>query len=129
MSETQRCDFDIQAARDSLAERRRMRRESLDRRWQRAQRDVTAIIDMLIRGFQPQRIYQWGSLLDRRRFSEISDIDIAVEGAGSAERFFAMYAAAEALTDLPLDLVEIEKLRPVHAASIRQKGGLAYERP
>jgi len=40
---------------------------------------------MIVREYKPLRIYQWGSLLEDRHFSEISDIDIAVEGITDAE--------------------------------------------
>ena len=120
--------IDIEAARRGLRERTRRRRERIRQRWERARRDAAAIIEMLIRDYNPVRIYQWGSVLDPRRFSEISDIDIAVEGVASAEQFFAIYRDAEALTDLPLDLVELDKIDPLHAETIRQKGKLVHER-
>ena len=35
---------------------------------------------------------------------------------------------AESMTEFPLDIVEIEKISPAHADSIRSKGRLVYER-
>ena len=66
--------------------------------------------------------------MSRAHFSFISDIDIAVEGITSAEAFFAMYGDAEALTNFPLDIVQIEKIEKLHAQSIREKGRVVYER-
>ncbi len=83
---------------------------------------------MIIKKYNPKRIYQWGSLLHPEQFSEISDIDIAVEGIGSAETFFKLFGEADAMTKAPLDLVELEKVEPVHRESIIRKGRLIYER-
>jgi len=56
---------------------------------------------MLEKEYGYLRIWQWGSLLDRRRFSEISDIDIAVEGVPDTATFFELYGKAMSLTTLP----------------------------
>lgn len=77
---------------------------------------------MIQAGFRPVRIWQWGSLLDRSRFSEVSDIDIAVEGLGLADRFFAVVEKAEGLTDPPLDIAELERLEPEFAHLITTRG-------
>ena len=83
---------------------------------------------MITTKYNPRRIYQWGSLLNEKYFSEISDIDIAVEGIRSVEQYFQMVGEAAKLTDFPLDLVDIEKIDCVHAESIRKRGRLVYER-
>lgn len=110
-------------------ERARVREASLDERFAATTQAARAIIEMIARDYNPVRIWQWGSLLDRSRFSEISDIDIAVEGLPTVEAFFDLYGKALALTDFPLDLVELERIERIHADSIRQRGKLAYERP
>ena len=76
----------------------------------------------------PRRIYQWGSLLNRDRFTEISDIDIALEGLTGAEQFFAALGLAMERSTLPVDVVELEKLPPTAAERIRERGKLVYER-
>ena len=44
----------------------------------------------IVERFAPSRVWQWGSLLDRYSFSEISDIDIAIEGLdGGPAAWFA----------------------------------------
>ncbi len=75
---------------------------------------------MIVRDYKPLRIYQWGSLLEDRHFSEISDIDIAVEGITDAE--------AEQLTRFPLDIVAIEHVHPAYAEHIRRRGRIVHER-
>ena len=83
---------------------------------------------MVVERYRPARIYQWGSLLDPRTFSEWSDIDIAVEGITSARQFLELYGEACELTGFELDLVQIEKALPPYATSIRERGRLVYER-
>lgn len=52
---------------------------------------------MIIEKYSPLKIMQWGSLLNRDLFTEISDIDIAVEGIASAEQYFKLLKDAESL--------------------------------
>ncbi len=66
-------------------------------------------------------------MLNERHFSAISDIDIAVEGITDAETYFRMIGEADELTDFPLDIVQIEKIDPIHADSIRRKGVLIWQ--
>ncbi len=111
-----------------LAAKEQRRQKQLDERFARAVADAQRIIQVIRERHSPRRIYQWGSLLDRRQFQEISDIDIAVEGLSGPEEIFAVYGEAEKLTLLPLDIVELEKIHPAHARSIRERGRLVYER-
>jgi predicted nucleotidyltransferase len=117
------------AARAFLQKRERQRAGRRRRRWELARRDAARIVSLIIEKYAPRRVYQWGSLLDPERFSEISDIDIAVEGLGGPERYFQLLGEADELTELPLDLVELERIHPLHAEGIRRKGKLVYERP
>lgn len=110
---------------DRKAAAQRQRNEAL---WRQASQDAEAIIRMIIEMFNPKAIHQWGSVLDGRQFSDISDIDIAVEGLGSAERYFAMLGEAERLTRFPLDLVEMEHVEPEYAELIRKHGCCVYAR-
>lgn len=109
-------------------EKARKRAELLDKRFEEARRDFDSIVAMIIRDYRPTRVWQWGSLLDRDRFSEISDIDIAVEGIDSPPKFFDMYGKALELTSFPLDLVDIDTIDVLHADSIRRKGRLVHGR-
>jgi predicted nucleotidyltransferase len=119
---------DRDAVKRFLQEKWRREREVNFRLWAEAWRDFEAIVEMLIQKYNPRRIYQWGSVLKRDEFCEISDIDIGVEGIGGAERFFAVYGEAAAMTRFPLDLVEMEKIEPEFAELIKLKGRLVYER-
>lgn len=121
-------EFDYESAREFLASKERRRQALLDARFQRAWEDFRRISKMIQEKYAPRAIYQWGSLLDLGHFSEISDIDIALEGPMTPERFFALLNEAESMTDLPLDIVELEKIHPAHAAGIRSRGRLVYGR-
>lgn len=120
-------NISIEKARAFLEEKERKKREMLDLLYDRAIRDFDAIKEMIIEHYQPRRIYQWGSLLDRSKFRDYSDIDIAVEGVDEPERFFKMYGEAEKLTDFPLDLLDINCIEPEFADIIKQKGVQVYE--
>ena len=121
-------EFDIQKARQFVQKKRaRMVRER-HQRFEKAWQDFDNIVALLVKRYKPKRIYQWGSLLNEKYFSAISDIDIAIEGVKSAEQYFQMIGEAMELTDFPLDLVDIEKIDPVHGESIRKRGRLVYER-
>lgn len=109
-----------------LERREAARQRELDARFRAAWVDFDRIAAMIASEFAPRRIWQWGSLLRRRRFSKRSDIDIAVEGLGSAERFFRLHARAEALTTLPLHIIELERIQPEYAHLIRTAGRLVH---
>lgn len=109
-----------------LQRREAASQRALDARFRTAWIDFNRIVDMIESEFAPLRIWQWGSLLHRHRFSKRSDIDIAVEGLGSAERLFRLHARAEALTRLPLHIIEMERIQPEYAHLIRTTGRLVH---
>ena len=109
-----------------LRQREAARQRELDGRYEAAWADFDRIVDMIVREFVPSRIWQWGSLLHRRRFSARSDIDVAVEGLGRAERLFEVYARAEELTAFPLHIVEMERIDAEYAHLIRSSGRLVH---
>ena len=109
-----------------LRRREADRQHKLDERFRTAWEEFHGIVEMIAGEFAPRRIWQWGSLLHRPRFSERSDIDIALEGLGSAERLFQVYARAEELSTFPLDIVELERIEPEYAHLIRTTGRLVH---
>ena len=119
---------DLDRVRAFLADREERRRERLNERYAQATRDARAIVSEIASQVNPRRIYQWGSLLDRRRFSEISDLDIAVEGLNGPAEFFQVLGIAMNGTVLPVDVVELEKLPADVAERIRKRGALVHER-
>jgi len=102
--------------------------ENLQMLYKKAFNDFEKIVQLIIEKYNPKRIYQWGSLLNKEHFSEISDIDIAVEGLPCAETYFNLLNDVENMTDFPLDIVEIENIHALHKNMILKKGKLIYER-
>ena len=109
-----------------LDEKERRRSLALDERFAKASEDFARILEIIVKEFRPTRVWQWGSLLDRTRFSDISDIDIAVEGLGSAQRYFDLLKRVDPMTSFSLDVVELERIEPEFATLIRQRGRLVH---
>ncbi len=120
--------FDIVKARENLNNRREELIREKEKLFTKAYADYTKIIKMIIEQFNPTRIYQWGSLLDKKMFTNYSDIDIALEGIESIEDMIELERIAESMTEFPLDIVELNKISTVYANTIRSNGMLAYER-
>lgn len=74
------------------------------RLWEQAREDAEQILQYWIETYQPTRVWQWGSLLKREEFSEISDLDFAVEGLNSVQ-MLQLLADAEERSDFPIDLL------------------------
>ena len=121
-------NIDMDKVRAFVASKARERKEALDERFDRATRDFDSIVERIVNELTPTRVYQWGSLLDRNRFTEISDIDVAVEGLRSSKEFFEALGIAIDGTSLPVDVVELERVPADVADRIRRKGRLVYER-
>ena len=119
---------DLDEVRAFLARKEERRRAELDERYAQATRDVRAIVTEIAAQVNPRRIYQWGSLLDRKRFSEISDMDIAVEGLNGPDEFFRVLGIAMDGTTLPVDVIELDKVPAEIAERIRSRGALVHER-
>ena len=120
--------IDLERARAFQAAKERRRRARIEARFEQATRDASAIVTAIADQINPRRIYQWGSLLDRSRFSEISDIDIAVEGLRGPAEFFRTLGIAMEGTTLPVDVIELEKVPEDIAERIRSRGAVVHER-
>ncbi|HPO64039.1 MAG TPA: nucleotidyltransferase domain-containing protein [Candidatus Kapabacteria bacterium] len=94
----------------------------------KAVEDFEKIVHMIIEKYNPKQIYQWGSLLSKNKFTDFSDIDIAISGLQDAETFFQLLADAEDISSFPLDIIELEKIHILHKKMIFEKGKLIYER-
>lgn len=120
-------DIDLAAVRAFLADKEKRRQAELDRCFKQATKDCANIVGHIVARYAPRRIWQWGSLLDRSRFSEISDIDLAIEGLAGPKEFFDVLGDAMAMTKFPVDIVEIGKVGKENARYIRKTGKLIYE--
>ena len=118
----------IREARANLKRRRVKQRAGHLALHARAVGDFESILKMIVASYHPKKVYQWGSLLRPEQFRDYSDIDIAVEGAMSPEAYFEMLGKAQAMTDFPVDIVQLEKIEPEFSESIRAQGKVVYER-
>jgi predicted nucleotidyltransferase len=121
-------DAEMQLMRKNFRERQERHQRDLEERLEMARKDFTRIVDHIARTYRPKRIWQWGSLIDGHHFSELSDIDIALEGIDDPKTFFAILGEAMDMSTLPVDVVQIETIHPTHAESIRNRGRIVYER-
>ena len=120
--------IDLDRVRAFLGDKDRRHHARIDERFERAGPDARAIIAQIAAQVNPRRIYQWGSLLDRARFSEISDIDIAVEGLRGPAEYFRTLGIAMEGTTLPVDVVELERVPAEISERIRTRGALVHAR-
>ncbi|MCF7942950.1 MAG: nucleotidyltransferase domain-containing protein [Spirochaetia bacterium] len=119
--------IDLDRVRSRLQKKEEERTERLRARWLEARRDFEKITARIILTCSPRRIYQWGSLLDFSRFSEISDIDIALEGLSGPEEYFRILGLSMEMTSFPVDLIEIDKIDSETARQIKTYGKMVYE--
>ena len=106
--------------------RRDSRRTFLSERLETARRDRDAIVTEIARRYHPRRVYGWGSLVDGRHFSEMSDIDIALEGITDPVSLSAICGTAERMTTMSVDIVALEHVHPAYADFIRRRGKLLH---
>ena len=114
---------------DFLNRRRLRQAERIQFRLTEASEACKRIIEMIVQDHAPKRIWQWGSLVYTSRFTEVSDIDIGIEGLTDPHAIFEIYDKAEELTSLPLDIIELEKIEPEFAELIRRRGVTVYGDP
>lgn len=120
--------IDIRAAARTYRRRREREQAVLRERLHEMQASASTLIAHIRDTYRPERIYQWGSLVDPRLFSSISDIDIAVEGIRQLEVWLQLEKDLFEMTDYPLDLVRWEYLLPEHREQILRRGRVVYER-
>ena len=114
-------------AREFLLEKIRLEDVANEKRWEKANVQADSMIKLITEGYNPKRIWQWGSVLDETQFRDYSDIDIAVEGDFSAEKWFELLGKILDVEDIPVDIVDIDKIDPVFADLIKSKGKVVYE--
>ena len=119
---------DISQCRLALRQRQEARRQGHLLLWERAQADAGRLVGHIAQHYRPQRIIQWGSVLEPDRFGPRSDIDIAVEGDFDAETWFRLLGELWSMTTFPVDLVDLRRIEPEFADIIRMKGKVVYER-
>ena len=117
----------LETVRAFVAERRRQRQRSLESRLKRARRNFCSSSLPPCGRYHPyglpvgvahrrQALYRaLGHRRCRRRRHRCPSV-------------FKLFGVAETLTDLPLDIVQIEHVHPAYTEGIRRRGRIVYER-
>ena len=89
--------FNYEKAREFLKQKENNRKALIKKRFIQATHDFDVITNEVASRYNPSKIYQWGSLLNERHFSEISDIDIALDWMISSS-FFKSFGTSTMFT-------------------------------
>jgi len=92
---------------------------------EKARSDIQKIVEILVNDFNAQQIILFGSLA-KGKFSDRSDIDLAVAGIPKQEYFVAV-AAVNQITEFWVDLKPLEDLEPHFLHRILATGECIYE--
>jgi predicted nucleotidyltransferase len=76
--------------------------------------------------FNPEKVVLFGSITNKERFSEHSDIDIGVIGV-KKEDFFYLYSRLADQIDWALDLIDLDD-DPRFKEMVLEKGEIIYDR-
>lgn len=110
-------------------ERERRRREAQEAAQRRlvnkAERAAKQVISHVVSEYEPKEIFLAGSLADSDRFTEISDIDIAISGL-RREQLEEISDWAEEKSSFPADILDLDRAEQVHIDSIRKNGRQVY---
>lgn len=120
-------DIDIAAVAARFREEDLRIREARARRHAEARRQLGAAVDVA-KGFpEVTRIRVSGSVVRPDRFTEMSDIDLCIEGVASPETWLRLERALLDVVEVPLDLVRWESLIEPHRESITARGEVVYD--
>lgn len=120
---------DIERAAAHFRRQAEARRVALQARFVEAERQLARAIDCA-KGFPGVvRLITWGSILRPEHFSELSDIDLCVEGIRDPRAWGRLERALLDVVELPLDLVRWEELIPPHRERILARGNVVYAKP
>ncbi|MBW1728563.1 MAG: nucleotidyltransferase domain-containing protein [Deltaproteobacteria bacterium] len=91
-------------------------------RWERAWQVARSAAKLLRQRFGATRVLLFGSLVDFKRFTPWSDIDLAAWGIPAGEFYRAVAMVTGLSPEFELDLVEPETCRPGLRRRIEQEG-------
>jgi predicted nucleotidyltransferase len=95
---------------------------ALDERFELAWQLARQGADILRRQFGATKVVVFGSLVNRQRFFERSDIDLAVWGIPEHLYLHALGRLLDLTTDFSVDLVRVEEAREHMSRSIETEG-------
>jgi len=83
--------------------------------------DAAKIADYLRERYGCEEIYLIGSILEKERFSEKSDIDLVVRGLPK-ERYFHILAEIRDITDFSTDIIPYEDANELIIETVKKEG-------
>ena len=96
--------------------------KEIDKKFKLAWKNAKLIAKLLKEKYKADTIFIFGSLTDKKRFHERSDIDLAVSGIAN-EKFYKAYGEITAkFTDFDIDLVDLEDCKESLLTAIEKEG-------
>lgn len=94
------------------------------KRWQQAQDRLPLLVSLLRDRFEAKRIRLFGSLLDKTRYTQWSDIDLAAWGIPPAQFYAAVDAINQLSPDIKVDLVDPQRCGSTNLQQIIEAEGI-----
>lgn len=110
----------------SWRKRNKLERQNNYKRYQQARKTIPIIIEIL-KKYEVEKIFLFGSACQQEKFNRHSDIDIAVLGL-SDQKFFKAYGELIMNLDFEIDLKPYEKLDQLMKDRILKQGEVIYVR-
>ena len=89
-------------------------------------KSVPLIVDWFQKNSEVEKVYLFGSILNKGDFTTGSDIDIGVVGLKKIE-YFKVWARLEEILNIQIDLRTVDQDTPF-ALSVKKNGRLIYDR-
>lgn len=96
--------------------------EDLDARYHRAWQGVRIAADILKKEYGAEKVWVFGSLTQRDRFDQKSDIDLAEVGIPDDKFYSAVAAITRAVRDFEIDLVDMKNCQDSLKKVIEEEG-------
>ncbi len=108
--------------RATVQRRHQQEKAEMNRRREKAWQIARQVAQLLREQFQVSRVVVFGSLARTSGFTRWSDVDIAAWGIASENTFRAIGAVMDLNTEIPVNLVDINTVRPALLAAIEEDG-------
>lgn len=108
--------------RKGARQREAARQVALDARFQHAWEVARQGAEILQSQFQAEKVVVFGSLVNRQRFFERSDIDLAAWGIPERLYLRALGSLLDLTTEFSIDLVRVEEAKEYMCQSIEAEG-------
>ena len=108
--------------RTTIQRRRQQERAEINRRREKAWQAAREAAHLLREQFNVSRVVVFGSLTRESGFTRWSDVDIAAWGIAPEDTFRAIGAVMDLGTEVPVNLVDVNTVRPSLLAVIERDG-------